>query len=296
MTAASVSPSTTSSTTSSDLADHVEEARDGARDSATVEGVARTGLAARGVMYSVIALLALQIAWGDRNDQADKDGAIETVARQPLGKVLIVVLAVGFAAYALWRLVQVVVADEDVDTKGVAKRVGYLVRAGIYGALSWSALNVVFSSSERARDGRSENEEREWTARVLEWPAGRALIIAAGIAVVGFGAYNGYRAAQGKWRKKLALHDASPTTRAWVTRIAAVGLSARMIVYVLVGIFLIQASSQYDPNEAVGIDGALRRLADRAWGTWMLAAVAFGLFAYGCYSFIEARYRRVPEE
>lgn len=261
-----------------------------------VEGIARVGLAARGVMYSVVALLALHIAWGDRNDQADKNGALETVVRQPLGKVLLAVLAVGFAAYALWRLSQVFVADEDLDAKGVAKRMGFVLRAAIYGVLAWSAVNVALSSSERAQDGRSGSEEREWTARVFEWPAGRALVIAAGIAVIGFGLYNGYRAVQGKWKKKLALHQASPTTRTWVTRIASVGLAARMIVYVLVGIFLIQAAWQYDASEAVGIDGALRRLADRAWGTWMLVAVAFGLFAYGCYSFVEARYRRVPVE
>ncbi|HEX5613673.1 MAG TPA: DUF1206 domain-containing protein [Acidimicrobiia bacterium] len=289
MTAPSVTPP-------SDLTDRLESARDEVRDSTAVEGIARTGLAARGVMYSVIALLALQIAWGDRKDQADKDGALETVARQPLGKVLLVILAAGFAAYAFWRLVQVFVADEDVDAKGVGKRLGYLFRAALYAVLSWSAVAVVLSSSERSQDGRSGSDEREWTARVFEWPAGRAVVVAVGLAVIGFGLYNGFRAARGKWKKKLALHEASPMMRTWITRVAAVGLSARMIVYVLVGIFLIQAAWQYDAREAVGIDGALRRLADRAWGTWMLVAVAFGLFAYGLYSFVEARYRRVPEE
>lgn len=293
MTTTSSSPTTTSTREPSD---RLEAARDGARDSTAVEGIARAGLVARGLMYCVVALLALQIAWGDRRDDADREGAFEAIARQPFGRALLLALVAGFAAYAVWRLVQVFVVDEENLGKRWAKRVAFLGRAGIYAAGAYTALRLATSSSNGSRDGQSGEEERAWTARLLEWPAGRALVIGVGLAVIGYGLWNGYRALQGKWKKKLDLHEASPTTRAWATRVAAVGLGARMVIFLLVGVFLIQAAWQYDPSEAVGVDGALRRLADRAWGTWLLVAVALGLLAYGLYSFVEARYRRVPEE
>ncbi|MGE3232891.1 MAG: DUF1206 domain-containing protein [Thermoleophilia bacterium] len=41
------------------------------------------------------------------------------------------------------------------------------------------------------------------------------------------------------------------------------------------------------------MDGALQRLQDHAYGTVALIAVAIGLIAFGVYSAVDARYRKI---
>ena len=66
-----------------------------------------------------------------------------------------------------------------------------------------------------------------------------------------------------------------------------------MVVFGLVGIFLVKAAIDYNPNNAVGIDGALAKLASNSYGPFLLGIVAAGLIAFGVYSLSDARYRRI---
>ena len=81
--------------------------------------------------------------------------------------------------------------------------------------------------------------------------------------------------------------------RRWATRIGVVGLLARLVVFGLIGVFAIKAAIQYDPNEAIGLDGALQKLAQQSYGPWLLGLTAAGLLAYAVYCFADARYRKV---
>jgi hypothetical protein len=277
----------------------LEEARDRshvaleqAADSTWLERLARAGLVARGLVYVVVAVLALQVARGHSNTRADKQGALHTVVRQPLGKVLVLLLAVGFAGYALWRFIDAAVgpSDEDDARKAALKRVGCLARGGLYAFFSLSAAKLLVSSSGGAA---SDNAEADWTRRVLDWPAGTWLVEAVGLVVIGAGLYIGWRGLSRKFRKRLKAAEMSRTERRWILGVGTVGMVARMLVTVLIGVFLIVAAAQHDPDQAVGIDGALKRLADRSFGPALLALVAFGFAAYGLYSLAEARFRRV---
>src|SRR5947209_8166910 len=126
----------------------VEEAKERSHDaieraagSVWLERLARAGLVARGLLYLVVALLAVQVARGHRDTRADKQGALHTVVHEPLGKVLVLLLAVGFAGYALWRFVEAAGGFPEGDDGGkvVLKRVGYAVRGGLYAFFSLSA-------------------------------------------------------------------------------------------------------------------------------------------------------------
>lgn len=269
-----------------------EELAERAADSPWVEGLARAGLVARGVLYCVVAVLALQLAFGDHSKHPDKQGALETLARQPFGKVLVLAAAAGFAGYALWRLLSAFLDTEGEgdDAGGWAKRAGDLGRGLLYAGFCVAALRLVAGLS-----GDDQAKEVDVTARVLEAPLGRVAVALVGLAVIGGGLWNGYRALSRKYRKKLKTGRMSRTARRWVTAIATAGLAARMVVFILIGTFLVRAAVRYDPNEAVGVDGALRRLAERTWGPWLLALVALGLLLFGVYSFVEARYRRLLE-
>ena len=269
-----------------------QEALERAAHSTWLERLARAGLVARGLLYGVVALLAVQVAYGHRDARADKQGALQTVVGQPLGRLLVLLLAVGFAGYALWRFVEAAVGppDEPDRRKATFKRVGYAARAALYAFFCGSAVKLFIWANKA---GANENAEADWTARVLEWPGGTWLVQVAGLVVMGAGLYMGWRGLSGKFRKRLKSLEMGPAARGWVRGIGTVGNVARMLVTLLIGIFLIAAARQHDPTEAVGIDGALKRLADRSFGPLLLVVVAAGLAAYGLYSLAEARYRRV---
>jgi hypothetical protein len=254
--------------------------------------LARGGLVARGLLYLVLAGLALQVARGHGEARADRQGALQTVVRQPMGRVLVLLLAVGFAGYALWRFVEAAVGppDERDSPKTTLKRVGYAARGALYAFFSASAVKLFIGAKEA---GTSEGAEVDWTAHVLNWPAGAWLIQAVGLAVIGAGLYVGWRGMSGDFRERLKSTDMGRAERVWIRWVGAVGMVARMLVTVVIGIFLIAAARQHDPGQAVGIDGALKRLADRSFGPILLGLVAVGLAAYGLYSLAEARYRRV---
>jgi hypothetical protein len=263
-------------------------------ESTPVRTSARIGLVARGVLYALVGVLALRLAFGDRSDRADKSGALAAVARQPFGKWLLIVLAAGFAAYAVWVAVRIFAVDDDSAAKTWAKRVAYAGRAIVYGALCVGAVQAVGQSSEQTQNSSSQ-QEKGWTATVLGWPFGRALVVAAGVAIIGGGVVFVHRGFTQKWRDPLNLSSASQRARQAVVTIGVAGWVGRGIVFGLVGAFLVRAALQFDPKDAVGLDGALRELANTGWGRWLLFVVALGLFAFGTYSMLEARYRRVDD-
>ena len=269
-----------------------QEALERAAHSTWLERLGRAGLVARGLLYGVVALLPVQVAYVHREAQADKQGALETVVRQPLGGLLVLLLAVGFAGYALWRFVEAAVGppDEPDRRKATFKRVGYAARGALYAFFCASAIRLFIWSTKASVD---ENAEVDWTARVLDWPGGTWLVQATGLVVISAGLYMGWRGLSGKFRKRLKPLEMGPLAKRWVRGIGTVGNVARMLVTLVIGVFLIAAARQHDPTEAVGIDGALRRVADRSYGALLLVLVAAGLAAYGLYSLAEARYRRV---
>jgi hypothetical protein len=280
---------------SGDTGSGKQHAKEEVRDSTAVRVAARAGLVARGILYILVAILAIRIAFGDRNEHADKAGALVLVARQPFGKALLGVLAAGLAAYAVWMIARMIIVRDDEAAKAWGKRAGYAGRAVLYGVICASAIDTIRRASS-AQQQAGNQQEQGWTARVMGWPFGRALVVVAGLVIIATGARYLYKAFTKKWRKKLDLSSASHATRETIEKIAFAGWTGRGVVFGLVGVFLIRAAWQFDPKEAVGADGALRRLADRAWGPWLLCLVALGVLAFGVYSMIEARYRRVTDD
>jgi NADH:ubiquinone oxidoreductase subunit 5 (subunit L)/multisubunit Na+/H+ antiporter MnhA subunit len=251
--------------------------------------LARVGLVAKGVSFAIVGVLALELALGHGGKSTSREGALATLARHSFGKALLFALAAGFAAYALWRVAQALFERDEEDTKRWGKR-GYLGRAGIYAALTYSAIKLATGHTET----QSQNERaHKATAQVLSWPAGRWLVGLAGACIVGAGLYNGYRGVTRSFAEKWAGDDTTDVVRRWATRVGVVGLLARLVVFSLIGSFAIKAAIEYDPKDAVGLDGALQKLTHQRYGPWLLGITAAGLLAYALFSFADARYRRV---
>ena len=246
--------------------------------------LARTGLVAKGVSYGIVGILAIELALGAGGKAASRNGALQTLAGHSFGKVMLALLAAGFAAYAIWRLVQAF-ADEK-----WAKRAGYVGRAVIYAGLTVSTIKILVGSG----GGESQTgKAHKTTAAVLSWPAGTWLVGIAGAVVVGVGLWNFYRGVSRKFEDRWRTGEMGEQARKWGGRAGLVGHVARAVVFSLIGVFLIKAALEFDPKNAIGLDGALRKLADASYGPYLLGVTAAGLVAYGLYCLVDARYRDV---
>jgi hypothetical protein len=261
-----------------------------ARQSTWVDRLARLGLVAKAVSYGLVAVLAIGLAAGAGGKATDREGALETIAGSTWGTVVLAALALGFAAYAVWRLLQGLFDREDDGAVGLAKRAGYLGRAAIYAALTFAVVRLLVGHE----DSTSQTQDARETARtVLDWPAGRWLVALTGLCLVAAGLYNGYRAVTQNFEERWRTERMSEAERRWGARIGTVGLLARLVVFGLIGGFLVKAAVEHDARDAVGLDGALRTVADQPYGRWLLGLVALGLLAYGLYCLVEARFRDV---
>ncbi|HWW76904.1 MAG TPA: DUF1206 domain-containing protein [Pyrinomonadaceae bacterium] len=251
----------------------------------------RFGYAAKGVVYVIIGAMAAFGAVGSEQPK-DSRGALTELLRQPFGSVLLSVVAVGLAGYALWRLTMGLKDTEQKgsDLKGLAVRFGYGCIGLVYLGLSYSAVQLVLGNG--AGKG-SDETSKEWTARFMALPFGRWLVGLAGLCVIGFGAWQCYKGLSARFRKRLMTAGMRDLAVKLATRAGQVGLTARGVVFGIVGAFLVQAALHARAHEARGLSGALRALEQQAYGPWLLGAVALGLVVYGLYMFVEARYRRM---
>lgn len=255
-----------------------------------VDGAGRTGLTARGVLYLIVAVLAVQMAFGTNDHPADRQGALRSLAGNPFGEVLLIVLAFGFGAYSLWRLAQAAIGyrSETDRRKRTAKRAASLGKAAAYATAGVTAATTFLGNGSR---GDSNEQSKTWTARLLAMPAGPALVTVAGVVLVGAGLYLAWRGISRKFEE----HQKTGQMPEGVQRAAAVlglvGYTARGIVVGLLGLLMIRSAYQRDPSEAQGIDGTLRTIAVQPYGRALLLLAAAGLAAFGLHSFVEARYR-----
>lgn len=275
-------------------------------DEATVEqGIERMGrvaIATQGVLYVVVGLLASRVAAGDRSAQPSQRGALATVAHQPFGRGLLVVLALGLAAYAIWRAVLAVRgAPGDDDSKSVARRAANAGRAVLYLSLTAAALRLLTrpepggAGSGGQSSGGSGDKAEQSTSTVLSWPAGPLLVILAGLAVIGTGVWNGHRAITRSFVDSLDLSRFDARHRRAVEWAGSIGYLARGLSFGLVGWFLVDAGLQHDPSETRGLDEALKELANTSYGPFLLSLLAIGLVVFGMFRVLDASVRRPNE-
>jgi Domain of Unknown Function (DUF1206) len=261
-----------------------------AADSPFLGWLARIGLAARGTMYILIGIIAVEIATGNSSQQADRTGAVRLVAKTPFGSAILWLLVIGFAGMTLWRLSEAIWGAAGEGGRKASKRAANFARAIFYGAVTYGILKYALGVGAPSS---SDKESQDLTAEALKVPGGQVIVGIVGAIVIGAGLYVSYRAFKRKFLKHLRLGSASARTRKVVTRLGQVGGIARGVVFVTVGIFLIIAAQDANPKQAKGIDTALRALAHTPAGPWLLIVIALGLVTFGVYSWCEARWRAV---
>lgn len=259
-----------------------------------IENFARFGYAAKGVVYSLVGILAFLAAlnWGGKT--TGSQGAFKTIAAQPLGNILLFLVAVGLLGYVLWRFVQAIYDPEhNEDGAGaIARRLSYAVSGLIYGSLAFSAFRIVFGGGS-ASSGSGGSSSSEQTATLLSQPFGQWLVGLVGAASAAYGFYCIYRGIRTKFRKKLKLSEMSAAEEKWAIRIGRFGLISKGIVSLLVGYFFVQAARSADPEKAKTTEGVLQAIQQQPLGGFLMGVIALGLIAYGIHMLVQARYRRI---
>jgi hypothetical protein len=248
------------------------------------------GLAARGALYLILAVLAIGLVVGSSQEDADTRGGLHQLAHNGFGRILLVALAIGFAGFAMWHLYAASVSDRR--RHDATQAVADAARTVVYGALCALAVSFLFTSK---RSGNSDQTDKTWTARVMHWPAGRVLVGVVGVAIVAGGLYLLRRAFSGDEQDERAVLDVAPRETPALHVLGRIGNVARGVIVVLIGAFLVDAAIEYDPNRTVALDGALKRILDATYGGVLVVLVACGFAAYGVYSIARAWVnRRAP--
>jgi hypothetical protein len=270
--------------------DPAERAKRGGHELAhakTLGWLARAGLVARGAVYLVIGVLAVKLALGDGGKATNQTGALKTISGQSFGEALLVLVAIGLAGYSLWRLTRAAVGHGAEQEDSAGDRVAALASGIAYGILAVTAIKILTES------GAGSGTPKEATGGVLDWTGGTVLVAVAGAIMIGVAVYQAYKGLARKFLEDAKTGEMSESVRKGYTALGVFGHIARAVVFALVGYGLIKAAIDYDPKEAIGLDGALRELANASYGPAVLGIVAVGLAGFGFYSIVDARYRKV---
>lgn len=243
----------------------------------TYEVAVRTGLLAYGVVYLLVAWIALQLAWGKSDQEASQQGALRELAEKPFGGFLLWVVAIGLFALTTWKVFELVYGR--LDTK---KKVSAVGRAVVYVVIAVSAIRVATGSG-----GSGSGQQRTISARLMENAAGRVLVVVVGLGIAAIGVYLVRKAITKKFTEDLTGGVSRQTIR-----LGQIGYTAKGVVFVIVGGLFAWAALAYDPEKAGGLDTALHTVKGKPFGPYLLTILALGLVCFAAYTFVWSRHAR----
>lgn len=262
----------------------------------------RAGWLAKGIVYLIAGILALMLAWqasrwsdassGGGDQEASPTGALKTIADASGGSILMWLLAIGMLLYAAWRLVSAAMPG-GTDAKAWLKRIGFVVSAVMYTTLAITAISLASKSGTAQDEADGNSQVTSMTADVMAHSGGRWLIGLVGLIVIAVGLYRIKKGVEQDVNDELDLSGMSAERVRLTEQLGRVGEMGRGVGIGLVGFFLLRAAITYDANEATGLDGALRRLAESGWGVMLIVVIGLGFAAYGLFCASTFTHRRL---
>ncbi len=248
-----------------------------------LEKAARGGYAMNGVLHLVIAWLIVQIIIGS-GGQASSSGALGQISEAPFGKLLLWIGAIGYAGLSLWQLLQAAVGPQEEGTSGWAERAKELGKGIAYGALAFTTWKFASGGGSGGGDQTSD-----FTRTLMQAPLGQALVFALGLGVLAVAGYHVWKGATRGFLDDLEGNEGGDLGRAVIIA-GMVGYIGKGIALGAIGVLFAVAAWTTDPEQAKGMDGALKILAGSPGGMTVLAIIAVGFLGYGLYSFARAKH------
>jgi hypothetical protein len=253
-----------------------------------VDGLGRIGLVGYGLVHLVVAWLALQVAFGVPDEPPDAVGAVGTIARTPGGVFALLVAVVGLFAFALWQVTAAAIGFTWVQgNERMRKRVGAVAKSIAVSALA----GIVIDYLTGVGSARTTSVQ-QLAARVLDLPAGRALLGLGAVVLVGIAAAMTYTGVRRTFMGDLDVRRLAPRVRNAIEVAGVAGHLARALALGVVGGLAGAAALFADPGWAGGLDTALRALGSTVVGSWLLVVVAAGFAAFGLFCVADAATRR----
>ncbi len=262
-----------------------EQAGRAVEDSRWLDHAVRAGLVAYGVVHLLIAWVAVQLAFGDRGEEASATGALHELASKPFGKTMVWAVAIGMLLLVVWRVLEAAFGhrDETDDSDRRRKQAASALKAVVYGALGVTAVRVAIGSG--GSGGGSGT-----TAKLMDLPAGQWIVVAVGLGVIGYAANNVRRGWTGKFKEHLEAEGKSGDLGTAYVALGRVGYIAKGIAIALVGGLFCYAGFTHKSQQSTGLDVALQKVLTQPFGPYLLIAIALGLASYGLFSFARARH------
>jgi hypothetical protein len=259
-----------------------------------IEKLARLGYASKALIYAIVGLLAVAAALNRGGKITDTRGALRVLLTQPLGNTLLWIVAVGLCGYAVWRVLDAIF---DPDRRGtslprMAVRAGSLLRAGAYGTIGFEAFRLA-RGLRGSSSGRTAEQTRLWTGRVMDLPLGDLLVALIGLGVAAYGIWEIVKAARERTEESVDPGSLPPSIREPLINIARFGVMARAVVIVVLGVYLTRAALHHDPSQVIGPREGIIELVGLFGSRWVLAGMGLGLMAYGVDQAIHAWARRI---
>jgi len=249
-----------------------------------IDRAVRVGMVAYGIVHLTIAWLGIQLAFGDHSGSASRNGALNQLAKQPFGEVVVWVVAIGMFLLVLWKLLEAFVdfTLEDGASK-VLKPVTNVFKAVVYGTLGVSAVHVAAGSKSKSRTS-------DYTAKLMDQPFGRWLVGLVGVAIIGYGGYLAYRGWSEKFLEHLDAEGRSGDAGRAYKLFGKIGYLAKGVAIGVIGVLFVYAAVDHSAKKSGGLDQALHKVLQQPFGPVALFAIAVGIGCYGLFCFARARH------
>lgn len=276
--------------TTGDVADEAKRQGRKVERSAHLDWAVRGGLICYGVVHLLVAFLAGRLALGEQSGNASADGALHQLAQESWGRIALFVLAFGFAALVVWRVLEALFGHHDEDgAQRIFKRLGSALKIAIYGSLAFSAFTVAFGSGSRGDTG-SGDSTNTLTSRLMAMPGGQILVGLVGVAVAGYAVRLVWRGLSGDFLEKLTTEGQLGDTGTAFAALGRVGYVSKGVAVALIGGLFVWAAWTHAPKRAGGLDQALHQVLQEPYGSPALLAIAIGIGCYGLFCFAWARH------
>ena len=259
--------------------------------SSKVKPIAQAGLLAKGIVYTLLGILAFMAAFhiaGQSTKNADKEGVLSFIQKQTGGQVMLAIIALGLLCYSVWRGIQTFGDTEDKgnDAKGIAVRSRYFFSGLIYASLAVYAIKMLFSHA-----GGSGKNKQNIVQELLNKPAGEWIIGILAAIMIAVGIYQIYYSFTEKYKKHI--DKAGKNSNKKLLLLAGkFGYLARGIVWLIIGWLFVKAAINSNSSEAGDTSKAFTFLSESSYGSYLLAAIGLGLICYGVFNFIRVKYEK----